>query len=85
MSEIREQAKNCIKKVRFSLKMPPVRGDKQGGNVFVPPGTVLSIRGEKEQKQTHKRRAWLAVNRRLAAPAFFCVTPHRRKIGRKTV
>jgi len=71
MPEIREQAKNCIEKARFSLKMPPVRGDKQGGNVFLLPGAIYSIRGEKGVKnRPTSTRARLAVNRRPAAPRF---------------
>jgi len=75
MPEIREQAKNCIEKGRFSLKISSVRGDRQGGKVFVPPGAIYSICEEKEQKQTLKRGARLAVNRRLAAPSFFALRP----------
>jgi hypothetical protein len=41
--EIREQAKNCIEKVRFSLKTPPVRDDTQGGKVFLLPGAIYPI------------------------------------------
>jgi len=64
MPEIREQAKNCIEKVRFSLKIPPVRGDRQGGNVFVSPGAVLSICGEKGAKTDHKAqgRGWPSID-----------------------
>jgi len=54
MPEIREQAKNCIEKVRFSRKIPPVRGDKQGGKVFLLPGAILSMHGKKGAKTDHK-------------------------------
>jgi len=63
MPEIREQAKNCIEKVLFSLIMPPVRSDTRGGNVFVPPGAVLSISGEKGAKTDPKAngRGWPSI------------------------
>jgi hypothetical protein len=56
LPDIREQAKNCIEKVRFLLKMPPVRAFPQGGNVFVLPGAAYSIRGEKVSKTDPKAR-----------------------------
>jgi len=43
--------------------MPPVRGDTRGGNVFVPPGAVLSISGEKGAKTDPKAngRGWPSI------------------------
>jgi len=75
MPEIREQAKNCIEKARFSLKISFVRGDRQGGNVFLLPGAIYSICGEKELKTNPKARGAAGRQSTAAAPLFFCVTP----------
>jgi len=85
MPEIREQAKNCIEKVRFSLETPPVRGDMQGGNVFIPPGTVLSIRGGKGAKTDPKARGAAGRQSTAGRALFFCVTPGCRQIGQNAV
>jgi len=70
MPGLREQAKNCIEKVRFSLIMPPVRGDTQGGKVVCTTGGGLFHtrgKGEKTDPKAQGRGNRLLT---VAAPLF---------------
>jgi len=65
--------------------MPPVRGDTRGGNVFVSPGTVLSIRGEKGSKADLKARGAAGRQSTAGRALFFTLRPVCRQIGQNTV
>jgi len=75
MPEIREQAKNCIEKVRFSLKMPPVRGDTRSGKVFLLPGAFQQIRGEKVSKTDPKAQGAAGRQSTAGRALFFALRP----------